>query len=225
MKLNLLLIGLMIGFTASAQLNQQFITDPMAVGKPITANMGVEIQGNPYYKEGWSKGLAYVTRGGTAISLAKVRYNVLSEQLEFDNSGKMMFLDPAIFSQFILINGTDSTVFRNKIEGIKSISSTAYVNVVYEGKHRWVIKPLKTLINDPDATYGTTKQKLIQSDESFFLLKADKEVVAFKMSTRSISKSVGIDSKKLTEFLNSSGYSLEDPKHYKYIFAWLDGQL
>jgi hypothetical protein len=224
-KFQLFIISILFGVNSFAQVNEQFLQDPSQVGKVLQANTGMGIQGNPYFIEGWSKGLAYVTKGGAAISLAKVRYNVLSEQLEFDNSGKMMFLDPSIFSQFILINGSDSTVFRNKIEGIKSIPPTAYAHIVFEGKHQWIIKPFKTLINDPEATYGTTKQKLIQSDESFFVIKSDKEIISFKMSTRSISKSVGIDSKKLTDFLNSSGYSLEDPKHYKYIFAWLDSQL
>jgi len=204
---------------------QQFLTDPMNVGKPISASTGIEVEGNPYYKQEWSKGLAYVVKEGVAISLAKVKYNVLSEQLEFENSGKMMFLDNAIFSQFILINGSDSLLFRNKIEGIKSIPSTSYVNVAYEGNNLWIIKPIKTLINDPDATYGSTKKKLIQSDEAFFVIKSNKEVVSFKMTYRSITKSLGIDSKQFSDFLASSGYSLEQPAYYKYIFAWLDGKL
>nr|MCU0367467.1 hypothetical protein [Cyclobacteriaceae bacterium] len=199
--------------------------DPMNVGKPISASTGIEVEGNPYYKQEWSKGLAYVVKEGVAISLAKVKYNVLSEQLEFENSGKMMFLDNTIFSQFILINGSDSLLFRNKIEGIKSIPSTSYVNVAYEGNNLWIIKPIKTLINDPDATYGSTKKKLIQSDEAFFVIKSNKEVVSFKMTYRSITKSLGIDSKQFSDFLASSGYSLEQPAYYKYIFAWLDGKL
>jgi hypothetical protein len=206
-------------------IQQQFLTDPMNVGKPISAGMGIEIEGNPYYKQDWSKGLAFVVKEGVAISLAKVKYNVLTEQLEFENSGKMMFLDNAIFSQFMLINGPDSILFRNKIEGIKSIPATSYVNVAFEGKNLWIIKPIKTLINDPDATYGSTKKKLIQSDEAFFLIKANKEVVSFKMTYRSITKSMGIDSKQFSDFLGSSGYSLEQPAYYKYIFAWLDGKL
>ena len=140
---------------------QQFLTDPMTIGKPISAGNGIEVEGNPYYNTEWSKGLAFVVKGGVPISLAKVKYNVVTEQLEFDNSGKMMFLDPTVFSQFILINGADSLTFRNKIEGIKSISPKAYANVAFEGKHLWLIKPIKTLINDPEATYGSTKKKWI----------------------------------------------------------------
>lgn len=207
------------------EVTPQFLQDPTQYGKTMEANVGVDIQGSPYYRDEFSRALAFVVKEGQSLSLSKVRYNVLREQLEFENSGRMMYLDPVIFSQFILLIGSDSVVFRNRIEGIRNIPPTSYVNIVYEGKNKWLVKPIKNVINDPEATYGSTKKKLIQNDQSFYLIKPTKEVVSFKMNTRSLTKSVGVDSKKITEYLNSNGYSLENPNHYKDIFKWLDAQL
>jgi hypothetical protein len=225
MRIVFLIVLILQSAITFSQVNQQYLQDPGQYGKTLEANTGMDIQGNPYYKEGWSKALASVVKGGAYVSLNKARYNVLTEQLEFDNAGKVMFLDPTVFTQFILLTGNDSLVFRNKIEGIKSIPAKAYANVAFESKNLWLIKPVKTLINDPDATYGSTKKKLIQSDESFFLIKASKEVVTFKMTVKSLSKALSIDSKKISGYLSSSGYSMDEPAHYRHIFAWLDAQL
>ena len=80
-------------------------------------------------------------------------------------------------------------------------------------------------MNDPDATYGSTKKKVIESDNNFFVIKSNKEILSFKMNTRSITKTIGIQSNALTDFLNQKGYSLENQLHYKPIFAWLDTQV
>jgi hypothetical protein len=210
---------------SKAQVQPQYLQDAGQYGKTLESNTSVDIQGNPYFFEGWNDGLASLTKGGAQLRISKLRYNVLKERGEFDNNGRIMFLDPEIFSQIILINGADSLVFRNKIDGIKSVSTASYLQIGYEGKNLWVIKPIKNLVNDPEATYGSTKKKLIQSDESFFVIKSNKEVISFKMSNRSITKSFGVQSKSLTDFLKNKGYSLDNPQHYKWIFAWLDNQL
>lgn len=213
-----------LGF-ARAQVQQQFLQDPTQYGKALEGNTGVEVQGNPYFLEGWHVGLASLSKEGVQFKLNKMRYNVLREQVEFDNAGKILFLDPVMFSQFVLIKESDSLIFRNKFEGIKNVDAKAYAQIMVEGKHTWILKPVKSLTNDPEATYGTTKKKVIQSDENFYVIKSNKEVVAFKMSTRSVTKNLGIENKILTEFLNKSGYSLENPSHYKLIFSWLDTQI
>ncbi len=210
---------------SKAQVQPQYLQDPGQYGKTLESSTSVDIQGNPYLFEGWNGGLASMTKGGVQIKISKLRYNVLKERVEFENNGRIMFLDPETFSQFILINGSDSLVFRNKIDGIKSVSVASYLQIAYEGKNLWVIKPIKNLINDPESTYGSTKKKLIQNDESFFVVKTNKEVVSFKMSNRSITKSFGIEGKSITGFLNNKGYSLDNPQHYKWIFAWLDNQI
>jgi hypothetical protein len=210
---------------AGGQVTQQYIQDPSQVGKVLEANTGLDISGSPYLIDAWRAGLASLTKDGAQFKFSKMRYNVLKEQVEFENNGKGMFLDPAMFSQFMIIQGSDTLVFRNKIEGIKSITPLAYVQVSYEGKNRWLIKPIKTLMNDPEATYGSTKKKVIQSDESFYLVKASKEVVPFKMNARAISKSTGVPQKSLTDFLGAAGLSLDNPAHYKTIFRWLDSQI
>lgn len=214
-----------VGSDSFAQGNQQFIQDPSQYGKVLEANTGMDIQGSPYYLESWSMALASVVKGGATLSLPRVRYNVLNEQLEFDSQGKIMVLNQAMFSQFILISGPDSIEFRNKFESIKSILPTTYLNVAYEGKNLWLIRPVKTLVNDPEAPYGTTKKKIIQSDEAFFLIKSDKTVLTFKMTTRSLSKTFEIESNKILDFLKVNGYSLEQPRDRKSIFQWLDSQL
>lgn len=220
-----LVIIISLGFSM-AQVQQQYLQDPTQFGKALEANTGVEIQGNPYFVDGWLAGLASLTKDGAQFKFAKVRYNVLKEQVEFDNAGKILFLDPLMFSQFILIKGSDSLIFRNKMEGIKNVDAKAYVQIIFEGKHTWIMKPTKSLMNDPEATtYGTTKKKVIQSEENFFVIKSNKEVIAIKMSARSITKNLGIENKVLTEFLNNSGYSLENSAHYKSIFTWLDTQI
>jgi len=220
-----LVIIISLGFSM-AQVQQQYLQDPTQFGKTLEGNTGLEIQGNPYFLEGWHAGLASLTKDGVQFKLNKMRYNVLSEQVEFDNAGKILFLDPMMFSQFILIKGSDSLIFRNKMEGIKNIDAKAYVQIFLEGKHTWILKPIKSLMNDPEATtYGTTKKKVIQSEENFFVIKSKKEVIGFKMSARSITKNLGIENKALTEFLNNSGYSLENSTHYKSIFTWLDSQI
>lgn len=223
----LLLIALLfISIVSFGQdVNPQFLQDPTQYGKTMEANVGLDIQGSPYFRDEFCRALAFVVKEGMSLSLPKVRYNVLHEQLEFENGGRMMYLDPTIFSQFILLTGKDSIVFRNRIEGIKNVPSTSYVNIVFEGKNTWIIKPIKTLVNDPEATYGSTKKKLIQDDQSCYLLKPNNEIVSFKMNIRSISKTTGLESKRITEFLNSSGYSMDNQSHYKYVFKWLDSQL
>jgi len=210
---------------AKAQVQQQYLQDPTQYGKTLEANTGIEVQGNPYFTEGWHAGLASLTQEGAQFKFSKMRYNVLKEHVEFDNAGKILFLDPIMFSQFILIKGTDSLVFRNKMEGIKNIDAKAYAQIIFDGMHTWILKPTKSLTNDPEATYGSIKKKIIQSDENFFVIKSNKEVITFKMTSRSVSKSLGIESKTLTEFLDKSGYSLENSSHYKSIFTWLDTQI
>lgn len=224
-RLSLIALVFLSFITFGQEVSPQFLQDPTQYGKTMEANVGMDIQGSPYFQDEFCRALAFVVKEGMSISLSKVRYNVLREQLEFENGGKMLFLDPTIFSQFILLTGIDSIVFRNRIEGIKNVLPTSYVNIVFEGKNLWLVKPIKTLVNDPEATYGSTKKKVIQNDQSFYMIKPTKEIVSFKMNSRSLSKSLGIESKKISNFLDSSGYSLNNPGQYKLIFRWLDAQM
>ncbi len=202
----------------------QLLQDPTQFGKPLQANFGVEVEGNPYLYESWTSGLASMSKDGVRFSFPKMRYNVLSERIEFENSGKVLFLDPALFSRFILIVGSDSLEFRNQNEGISDIPALAYANISFSGKHQWIVKPTKTLINDPDAPYGSSKKKLIQSDNSFYLVKSKSEILSFRMNARSISKATGIPQKIIANGLQERNLSLENMAHFKMIFSWLDTQ-
>lgn len=221
----LLVIYILSCHWSLGQVQQQYIQDPSQYGKALEANTEIDIQGSPYFLEGWSPGLASLSSEASKFKFSKMRYNALTGQVEFDNKGKVMYLDPKIFSQFILIRGLDSLIFKNQIEGVKTLSATAYVWIPFQGINLWLIKPVKSLINDPEAPYGSTKRKIIETDQIFYVVKSDREVITFKMTSHSISRNLSIQKKMLSDFLMEMELSLENAAHYKKIFQWLDNQI
>ena len=224
MKLTLS-FSLILLFNASGAQQQLWLTDPSQYGKPLEASTGTHLNGNPYLFDNWKNGLA-VLNNKEKYKIQKLRYNIINEQVEYDNNGRVFSLPADLFSSFVLITGRDSVVFQNGLIGIKEIKNKSYGQVIFQGRNKWICHHYANLIDDPDAPYGSTKQKLIQKDKSFYLLKPNGQSLRLKQNKKFFLKTVGhIKPEEFEKFLTDNGLAFENETHLKMIFRWLDTRI
>lgn len=220
MKIALILLVQLASFSIQAQ----WLQDPTQYGKPLMVKPGLVIEGSPYLLADWKSGFATLTKGGK-FRVAKMKYNILTEQIEFQNGGRDLFLDATSFSSFGIVDAGDTLFFRNQIDNFDLYPTLAYAEVMYEGKNLWISKRLKILIDDPNAVYGSTKRKFIKEEEFFFMIPSSGKPLKFKMTVKSIAKIVSIEAGSFEEFLKEKGYSLEDRRKHREIFSWIESQV
>lgn len=202
-----------------------FLSDSRQYGKPLEALGSDEIKGSPYLMADWSVGLALAAQGKAQVKLPKMRYNVLKEQIEFESDNRVLYLDKNLFTKFMIITKGDTMTFKNGIKGVKKINENAYAQVIWEGKNLWIKKTSKSLINDPEAPYGSTKMKLIQNEENYFLVKPSGESVLIKLTKRAFIKTFESQVPDIAKFLESNSIMFDNDRDLKKMFMWLDQQL
>lgn len=224
MKLFFSLSLILISFGSFAQ-QQLWLTDPSQYGKPLEASTGTRVNGDPYLFDNWKNGLA-ILRNKEKYKIQKLRYNLMNEQVEYDNNGRVFSLPSDLFSSFVLIAGRDSLVFQNGLIGIRDIKIKTYAQVVFQGKNKWICHHYANLIDDPDAPYGSAKQKLIQKDKSFYLLKPNEQSLRLKLNKKFFLKSfTQLRPEEFEKFLTENGLGFDNEHHLKMIFSWLDKRI
>ncbi len=204
---------------------QIWLTDPSQYGKPLEASNGVQVSGDPYLFNNWNTGLATL-RTGEHYKIKKIRYDVLKQQVEYDNNGRVFSLPSELFSSFVLINGRDSIVFRNGLIGVKDIPLKSYAQVFYEGKNKWLCKHYANLVDDPESAYGSEKKKMIQKDKSYIVLRPDETAIRLRLTKKFFLKTFEqISDIDLNKFLTENGLKFEEEKDLKAIFRWLDNKI
>src|SRR5882724_3742288 len=73
------------------------------------------IDGNPYLLKDWCEGIVVQEVGSKGFKLPKMNYNILEEHIDYEQNGSVFYLEPKMFFQFILIRGSDSLRFTNKV--------------------------------------------------------------------------------------------------------------
>lgn|GEM_PF-6707213 len=192
------------------------------LGKPRDlSEQTSNIDGNPYLLQDWCEGIVIQEVGSKGYKISKMNYNVLEEHIDYEQSGSVFYLEPIMFSQFILIKNNDSLRFTNKIG--KEVSK-AYSQILYKGKNTWLRKDSKSLINDPSSTYGTSKKKVIQDGHSFSVFK-DNENIPIKLSKKFFAKRFNLQADDIQKYLDSKSLSFDQDSDLKAIFQWLDSKI
>jgi hypothetical protein len=161
------------------------LQDNRQSGKPIEAKVDVNIEGSPYLFSDPSVILVSSGQTPSFVRFENGRYNVLEERLEYETSGRSFYLDPTIFGEFLLIIGKDTLRFKNGFIERAPLSKKAYFQVLFQAAgSSWVKKHIKTLVTSPDATYGSTKLKMIQDEVLYYVISPTGEWEKFKPSKK-----------------------------------------
>src|SRR5258706_6269753 len=108
-------------------------------GKPRDLTTYINTEGNPYLLDDWREGFVFFEIiNSKGVKLPKMRYNVLEELIEYEQNEKVFSLESKMFPQFVLLNGSDSLLFRNRIgDGTNKLSPTNYFQILHSGKNIW----------------------------------------------------------------------------------------
>jgi hypothetical protein len=158
-------------------------------GKPLMTNKGVVIGGSPHFTSGMVRGKVVLV-GGQYFDNLEFKYNVFDDYVEYNNGGKLFYLEPVKVSEFSFIETVDNKpniyYFKRGFQNIGQYNELNYFRVLYGETSYWLIKYRKDIVDDPGATYGSVRSKVFQNGESLYYYDGQKGIL-FRRNKKSIS--------------------------------------
>ena len=203
-----------------------FLQDYRQAGKPIEAKQDFEVEGSPYLLANPSLIFVQLRNTTNYLKIDRGFYNVLEERIEYSVDGKQLFMDPLLFEQFLLVVGGDTLTFKNGLTTQSPFSKKSYFQILIRTTSAsvWVKKNIKNVVNSPNATYGSTKQKAIQDDFFYYMISPNGELEKFKPSKKFFVKRYPQWEIDIDAFIKEKGINFDVDADLRKIISWLESK-
>lgn len=191
MKKSLLCLGLILA-TIAAHAQGMFIQD--INGRPIFENGYTEIEGSPYLKDEWARGMVKAKHNGKTYELAKMRYDTYKDELEYEENQKSYRFSSEI-TEFVTTDG----VFRNNFPVYESLSGRNFYQVLSDGKVK-LLKRIVTKIQTEKLYSSATTTKRFAKEEFLYLFK-DGAIIRLKKDKKALLEALSDKQADLEAFI------------------------
>lgn len=181
-----------------------------------------EIEGSPYFNSDWTRGRV-ILKSDKETDPMKLRYNVYSNQLEFQKSDKIMVaLSKSIKGFSLRDKDNQHTTFRN---GFKSrehdINENQFLRVIHDGKVKLAARHETKFIKarSVDPLTGEKISKFI-SRKDYYLITDDGRFHDIRLKRKHVLKALGNHGKKLRKFADENDLDFGDEKDLKKILDY-----
>jgi hypothetical protein len=182
-------------------------------GTPLRALKTQNEKGSPYFNDQFAKS-DVVTKGGKAISLAEVRYNVLKQQIEYLNNDVVYDVQDSILSFKI----TDTIGKVHLLEKKQLNNKPYFFEVLAPGKIA-LLKHYTAKTSSSEDWYTKKKVVTIVHDTIYFVMKND-VIEKFSPSKKNILALFADRQEQIKAFMNNNATDLKSDESLKPLFAY-----
>ncbi|MBC7744847.1 MAG: hypothetical protein H7096_07060 [Flavobacterium sp.] len=192
-------------FFLGVSVKAQFVND--ISGKPVSEIEYTDIQGTAFYSESWLNGLIKMNDGAVYKDVL-VKYNLLDEQLIFqNNSGQPMNLvNP--FREFTIFQAGQTAVFKNGFKpNDDHLTTKTFYQILADGETILAKKTSKKVVENKAFNSATTS-KTFQETNNYYLIKNGLPV-KIKKDKMSVLETYGDWTPELELFIKANNLSLK----------------
>ncbi len=214
MKKSLLSLGLILA-TLATQAQSMFIQD--INGRPIFENGYTEIEGSPYLNDAWSRGTVKAKHNGKTYELAKMRYDLYKDELEYEENQK-----PYRFGNEITEFVTNDGIFRNGFPVTESLTARTFYQVLYDGNVK-LLKRNTVRIQTEKLYSSATQTKRFMKEDALFLFK-NGTVTRLKKDKKALLEALGDKQADLEAFIKDQKLKLTKEEDVLKVIEKYEGQ-
>jgi hypothetical protein len=214
MKKSLLSLGLILAALA-VQAQSMFIQD--INGRPIFENGYTEIEGSPYLNDAWSRGTVKAKHNGKTYELAKMRYDLYKDELEYEENQK-----PYRFGNEITEFVTNDGIFRNGFPGTESLTARTFYQVLYDGNVK-LLKRNTVRIQTEKLYSSATQTKRFMKEDALYLFK-NGTVTRLKKDKKALLEALGDKQADLEAFIKDQKLKITKEEDVLKVIEKYEGQ-
>ena len=181
------LLSLLVVSSLLAKAQPAFLRD--LNGRPIFENSNVDVEGSPYLREEWSAGIVKARSNRKSYEIAKLRYDAHTDELEYDQAGKLFRFGAADVVEFSTGDGT----FRSGFPAANGLLPKNFFQVLYDGEKIKLLKRIYVAIQIEKPYNSASTTKRFVKEEALYLLKDNAEMLRFKKDKKSLFEAIPND--------------------------------
>ncbi|MBN8653993.1 MAG: hypothetical protein J0L67_21370 [Cytophagales bacterium] len=217
-KLTKVLIALIIVANPSFG---QIANLPDAGGAPLKAKKGEAMEGKIYLHEEWNKAMIEWKDGQTSENVF-AKYNTLSGNLEVQKENGVWEYSPKSIDRFEYAVNFFPEVVIMKFEPSEKYfaGSKGFVKILFKDKII-VLERIDVEVVSAAASYGSSGSttRIVQDSKSFIMLPDSKNLISFRRTNSSLSKS--LEKPELKEYLKSKKLDVSNDKDLHLALGFL----
>ncbi|MEZ4900662.1 MAG: hypothetical protein R2822_02320 [Spirosomataceae bacterium] len=213
MKKSLLLLGLIL-YALAVQSQGMYIQD--LNGRPIFENNYTEIEGSPYLNDTWGRGTVKAKHNGKVYEIAKMRYDVYKDEVEYEENQKPYRFGGEI-SEFV----TNEGLFRNGFPASESLTERTFYQVLYDGRVK-LLKRTMVRIQSEKLYNSATETKRFLKESVLYLLK-DGTMTRLTKDKKSLLEAFGSKKAEIEQFIKTEKLKLSKEEDILQIVEKYEG--
>ena len=176
-------------------------------------------KGTPYLLPEWVSGYV-VDLEGNLSEQKKLNYNIYENVLTFKaaNTGKIMAIDPAKYSGFVLTDANKKDYLFTKVSGdefTKSKKETQFYQIVVPPSKNVLLETKKNL-NDPNksgwiSSQNTTKRAEYETEKTYYVLAKDNKYTKINLKNSSVLKAFKDKKNEISAYIKSNNININSP--------------
>jgi len=214
-----IIFSLLLLVIANASFGQLRVLNDVGSGAPIMKDGFPDIKGDPFFQD-FSKGVILSTKD--SLDSYQIRHNAFNNTLEYLYQDKVFAYRPQEIKGFVINEDGRRVEYTSKYI-IPQMKDKAFTKVLAEGEYTLIELREKIVVDDPEATYGSSKQKAFQDKISHFIVK-DNEVVPYSHKKKALQNIFGDDLSKVKAIEKDSDLNLKNTDHVKVLLSLLNNQ-
>lgn len=226
-RFTLFLLLLFVTSMAHAQVTRQVpanvrdLQDWARQPRVLAEQPNVDVEGSPYYNEDWITGHVQIDKE-TKSGPVKLRYSNYTNEVVFQEDGKIMALQPNALIGFTLLDGDRRIEFR---KGFRSkehdIQADRLMRIIYDGSTKLIAKEYNYLHKDEDPFTGKMEYDFIPKTD-FFIVTSGGSYHKVNLKKKDILRALSGDRDELEAYAESQDLDFDEEEDLKRLLAHYD---
>ncbi|MFT3824455.1 MAG: hypothetical protein QM731_11065 [Chitinophagaceae bacterium] len=193
--------------------SQEFAQD--VAGRPYQVNQYMDIEGSPFFIDGWSKGIIYM-KDGSKAEIFQLQLDLYLGQLLFKHNEQALIVENPV-KEFVLQPATGvQYLFRNGYQSIDKNNAATWYQVLQDGPVS-LVKQVKKVLQEKNEYNAATKSKSFSIVETLYIVKADGSLVKVKKDKSSLLDALADKKELLNRFIEKEKLRVKNEDDMKAI--------
>lgn len=163
-------------------------------GRPISAKLHGEVEGEPNFFKGWTKATVHLTNG-EKLGNVQVKYDLVDDLLIFtDKSGELFYFRHPVKEFWLHPEGAADVHFRSGYPEVDGRFGTNFYQVLADGKIA-LLKSYRKNLQEAQV-YGSTTKKFFLNDSENLYLFVNNRMIRVRKNEKAVLDAVGNEADK-----------------------------